>query len=252
MTMGSTMGLIFGITNIVGNFGTVFVDQSYWQSAMAAKPPGPMGFLIGGMVWFAVPFCMATVTGIAGRAMTTHPSLGVSDVFGALYITGADSGNGLTPAKVLSAVMGPFGAFLLLLQLFVAIVSTGSAEILAVSSILTYDVYYEYINPELKIRRQRRRSIFYAVIQKFTTAKPIDFAGNQEVEQKVRLEEADKLINKAQVQEVTNSLALAEFFADDDLSAEDITRRCFRIDDSPPKQKEPQTHEQISQMGAHR
>merc|ERR1719375_1155750 len=38
LTMGSTIGLIFGITNIVGNFGTVFVDQSYWQSAVAAKP----------------------------------------------------------------------------------------------------------------------------------------------------------------------------------------------------------------------
>lgn len=38
LTMLSREGLIFGIINIVGNFGTVFVDQSYWQSAIAAKP----------------------------------------------------------------------------------------------------------------------------------------------------------------------------------------------------------------------
>ena len=38
LTMLSTGGLRFGIINIVGNFGTVFVDQSYWQSAIAAKP----------------------------------------------------------------------------------------------------------------------------------------------------------------------------------------------------------------------
>ena len=31
-------GLKFGIVNIVRNFGAVFVDQSYWQSAIAAKP----------------------------------------------------------------------------------------------------------------------------------------------------------------------------------------------------------------------
>lgn len=38
LTMFSKGGFIFGIVNIVGNFGTVFVDQAYWQSAIAAKP----------------------------------------------------------------------------------------------------------------------------------------------------------------------------------------------------------------------
>merc|ERR1719298_136155 len=154
LTMGSTIGLIFGITNIVGNFGTVFVDQSYWQSAVAAKPKSAViGFLIGGMVWFAVPFCMATTNGLAGRALTTHPD--IEGQFGAYYIDGGASSAGLTPARVLSHILGPGGAFILLLQLFMAITSTGSAEIIAVSSILTYDIYYEYINPELKQRSLR-------------------------------------------------------------------------------------------------
>jgi hypothetical protein len=40
LTMMSEGGLIFGIINVVGNFGTVFVDQAYWQSAIAgASPP---------------------------------------------------------------------------------------------------------------------------------------------------------------------------------------------------------------------
>lgn len=38
LTMLSREGFVFGVINIVGNFGTVFVDQSYWQSAIAAKP----------------------------------------------------------------------------------------------------------------------------------------------------------------------------------------------------------------------
>merc|ERR1719159_1626835 len=157
LTMESVSGVTFGITNIVGNFGTVFVDQSYWQSAVAAKPKSAVfGFLVGGMVWFAVPFCMATTNGLAGRALTTHPSI----ERGPLYISAGDSGSGLTPARVMSHILGSGGSFLLLLQLFMAITSTGSAEIIAVSSILTYDIYYTYINPELKKRREILQGVF--------------------------------------------------------------------------------------------
>jgi Na+/proline symporter len=49
LTMLSADGLMFGIINIVGNFGTVFVDQSYWQSAIAAKPSSAArGYVLGG------------------------------------------------------------------------------------------------------------------------------------------------------------------------------------------------------------
>jgi len=51
LTMLSGGGLMFGIINIVGNFGTVFVDQSYWQSAIAARPSSAArGYLLGGYV----------------------------------------------------------------------------------------------------------------------------------------------------------------------------------------------------------
>jgi Na+/proline symporter len=49
LTMVSADGLMFGVINIVGNFGTVFVDQSYWQSAIAAKPSSAArGYFLGG------------------------------------------------------------------------------------------------------------------------------------------------------------------------------------------------------------
>jgi urea-proton symporter len=49
LTMISGDGLMFGIINIIGNFGTVFVDQSYWQSAIAARPSSAAkGYLLGG------------------------------------------------------------------------------------------------------------------------------------------------------------------------------------------------------------
>ena len=73
MTMTSGGGLAFGVINIVGNFGTVFVDQAYWQSAIAAEPKATVtGFLIGGMVWFAVPFFVVTTFGLAGWSLSLH------------------------------------------------------------------------------------------------------------------------------------------------------------------------------------
>lgn len=49
LTMASSGALIFGIINIIGNFGTVFVDQAYWQRAIAATPKSAFkGFMIGG------------------------------------------------------------------------------------------------------------------------------------------------------------------------------------------------------------
>ena len=45
-------------------------------------------------------------------------------------------------------LLGQAGAVLILIMLFMAIVSTGSAESIAVSSLVAYDIYREYINPE--------------------------------------------------------------------------------------------------------
>jgi hypothetical protein len=38
LTKASSGAIIFGIINMVGNFGTVFVNQSYWQRGIAARP----------------------------------------------------------------------------------------------------------------------------------------------------------------------------------------------------------------------
>lgn len=51
-------GLVFGIINLVGNFGTVFVDQAYWQSAIAARPSSShKGYILGGQTAWAFQLC---------------------------------------------------------------------------------------------------------------------------------------------------------------------------------------------------
>mgnify|MGYP003684421691 CR=1 FL=1 len=110
------------------------MDQSYWQSAIAAKPSSShKGYMLGGLVWFTIPFALATSLGLAANA------LGVQ-------LTAAEAGAGLVPPAAAIVLVGRSGAILIVLQLFMAIVSTGSAECIAVSSIVVYDVYYTYIN----------------------------------------------------------------------------------------------------------
>jgi|Transcript_7346 SSS family transporter len=135
LTMLSREGLIFGIINIVGNFGTVFVDQSYWQSAFAAKPSSShTGYLMGGLVWFTIPFALATSLGLAVVALQ-------------LPVTADEAGAGLVPPAAATYMLGKGGAVLIACMLFMAITSTGSAELIAVSSLVTYDIYRAYIKP---------------------------------------------------------------------------------------------------------
>jgi SSS family transporter len=135
LTMMSLQGFIFGVINVIGNFGTVFVDQSYWQSAIAATPQSAhKGYLLGGVVWFTIPFALATSLGLASTALM-------------LPITAEEAGAGLVPPAVATHLYGEAGALMISIMLFMAIVSTGSAEAIAVSSLVSYDIYREYINP---------------------------------------------------------------------------------------------------------
>ena len=65
-----------------------------------------------------------------------------------LPITAQEAGDGLVPPAVAQHLLGDTGAVLILIMLFMAIVSTGSAESIAVSSLVSYDIYRQYFNPE--------------------------------------------------------------------------------------------------------
>ncbi|KAK3183441.1 hypothetical protein Dsin_030727 [Dipteronia sinensis] len=136
LTMLSSGGLVFGIINIVGNFGTVFVDNGYWVSAIAARPSSThKGYLLGGLVWFAVPFSLATSLGLGALALD-------------LPLSESEASHGLVPPATAIALMGKGGSVLLLTMLFMAVTSAGSSELIAVSSLCTYDIYRTYINPD--------------------------------------------------------------------------------------------------------
>ncbi|KAG2230531.1 hypothetical protein INT48_001183 [Thamnidium elegans] len=138
VTMSSLQALFFGIINICGNFGTVFLDNAYWQRAIAAHPQYAVkAYLVGGLSWFAIPFTLATTMGLAGRALDIH-------------LTPFAISQGLVLPDVAIALLGQAGGFACLILVFMAVTSAASAELIAVSSVVTYDVYRTYIRPDAK------------------------------------------------------------------------------------------------------
>jgi Na+/proline symporter len=112
MTMYSRGGIIFGMINTIGNFGTVFVDQSYFTAAIAARPSASWkGYLLGGAMWFTIPFTLATSLGLASRAA-------------GLPISAIEASSGLVaPAAAIYLMKGP-GAWLMVLTVLMAVTST--------------------------------------------------------------------------------------------------------------------------------
>lgn len=148
LTLASIGALIFGVINIVGNFGTVFVDQSYWQRAIAARPKSAAGgFILGGLAWFAIPFTLATTLGLA--AVATN-----------VMLTPEEISLGLVAPTAAAELMGDIGAILILTILFTAVTAAGSSQLVSVSSLVTYDVFRTYVNPSATGRQLMRISRF--------------------------------------------------------------------------------------------
>jgi len=148
LTLASVGALIFGIINIVGNFGTVFVDQSYWQRAIASRPRSVVpGFLVGGLAWFAIPFALATTLGLAAVAVN-------------LELTPLEISSGLVAPLAAAHILGDVGAILMLTVLFTAVTAAGSAQLISVSSLITYDVFRSYIRPSSTGRQLMKISRF--------------------------------------------------------------------------------------------
>ena len=87
------------------------------------------------MCWFSIPFTLATTMGLTAVALDVE-------------LTPEQVQLGLTVPAAASVLMGEVGAIMVLVMLFMAVTSAGSAELIAVSSLITYDVYRTYENPE--------------------------------------------------------------------------------------------------------
>ncbi|KAF2435442.1 urea active transporter [Tothia fuscella] len=172
LTMRSKEGAIFFVINIVGNFGTVFCDNGYYNKAIAASPVHALpGYVIGGLSWFAIPWLAATTCGLSAVALESNPIFPTYPD----RMDPADVSAGLVLPTAAVALMGKGGAAAALLLVFMAVTSAMSAELIAVSSIFTYDVYQTYFNPKapgsMLIKMSHACVIAYALLMaSFSTA----------------------------------------------------------------------------------
>ncbi|KAF2186967.1 Na+/solute symporter [Zopfia rhizophila CBS 207.26] len=145
LTLKSNFGLIFGAIQLCSGCGTVFLDQAYWQRAIASRPTTAVrAYILGGLAWFAIPFGFATTLGLTAVALTDNPRFPTYPN----PPTSADITSGLASAFAASTLLGKGGAVALLIVLFMAVTSCASAELIAVSSLLTFDVYKAYVQPK--------------------------------------------------------------------------------------------------------
>ncbi|MCO5555417.1 hypothetical protein L7F22_008963 [Adiantum nelumboides] len=96
MTMFSRGGFEFGVVSTISSFGNVWADQSYWQSAIAAKPEAAFkAYILGGLLWIPIPLALATSLGLATLALDLPVSedeanQGLISVAAAQYVLGKE------------------------------------------------------------------------------------------------------------------------------------------------------------------
>lgn len=144
LTFKSDDGLVFAIDLLVAGFCTVWLDQAYWQRAIASRPETSVkAYLFGGACWYGIPFGFATAMGLGCAALTSSPSFPTYPH----PLSAAQNGSGLSAPAAAIALLGTGGAGLMLLLLFMAVTSSTSAELIAVSSLVTFDIYKTYVKP---------------------------------------------------------------------------------------------------------
>lgn len=117
---------------------TVFLDQSYWQRAIASETKGTTkAYILGGLSWVSVPFAFGTVMGLSARALQTNPAFPTYPE----PLSLAQQGAGLVAPAAAVTLLGRSGAIAMLIITYMAVTSACSAQLISVSSIFTYDVY---------------------------------------------------------------------------------------------------------------
>ncbi|KZO97506.1 hypothetical protein CALVIDRAFT_549294 [Calocera viscosa TUFC12733] len=144
VTMSSRQGGLFGLV-LFGAGWAASVDSQLFQKAIASNPASALGgYILGGICWFTIPFCLATTLGLACAAMEhlpvfpTYPN----------RMSAADVGAGLVMPYAAITLLGKTGGGAVLTMIFMAVTAAFSSETVAVSALYTYDIYQAYVNPQ--------------------------------------------------------------------------------------------------------
>ncbi|KAL5338574.1 hypothetical protein BJX70DRAFT_408622 [Aspergillus crustosus] len=129
--------------SLTGNVGAVVMDTGFWQKGFSADFAAAVpGYVLGGVASFSVPWAFGTIVGLAALALEktpvwpTYPNA----------MTPGEVNVGLVLPYVAQAVAGKAGADAILVAIFMSTTSIASAQMIATSSIISFDIYGTYIN----------------------------------------------------------------------------------------------------------
>ncbi|KAG4433201.1 hypothetical protein IFR05_011309 [Cadophora sp. M221] len=161
MTMTSKSGIFFGIIHVTTNFGLVIMDTGFFVKAFAASPRAVVpGYVIGGIAYFAIPWALGTLMSSVAWGLQDQPIWPTYP----RAMSAQEVSSGLVLPYVAIAIAGKGGAIAVLLITFMAVTSTLSAQIIAVSSIISFDIYRCYANKKATDRDVIRWSHYGVVI----------------------------------------------------------------------------------------
>ncbi|KAL6903918.1 Sodium:solute symporter family domain-containing protein [Trichoderma evansii] len=164
LTMKSIDSIIWGLILKFGNLALVVMDTAFWQKSFATEVKATVpGYNLAAIAIFGIPWGLGTVIGLTARAIhqtpifPTYPGEFSPDLVNA----------GLVMPYTIKALIGDKGIVAFFVLLFMALTSTVSSSMIAVSSILSFDVYKTYIDPKASDKKIMRVShlavVFHAI-----------------------------------------------------------------------------------------
>lgn len=141
LTFRSKSGGIFLFISIITGFGLVVLDQAYWSRAIAAQSlKTSKAYFIGAVSWFVIPWTMGLCLGLGARACSILPNFP--------SLTDEEVSSGLAAVAAASFLVGKAGSTMILLMIFLSVTSSFSGELIATSTLLSYDVYKKYLKKD--------------------------------------------------------------------------------------------------------
>ncbi|KAJ2972048.1 hypothetical protein NQ176_g7380 [Zarea fungicola] len=145
LTMKSKNAIIWGLILKFGNLALVVMDTAFWQKSFATEVNATVpGYNLAAVAVFGIPWGLGTVFGLTARVIhktaifPTYPT----------DISLAQVNAGLVMPYTIKALIGDKGIILFFVLMFMALTSTISSSMIAVSSIMSFDIYKTYVNPK--------------------------------------------------------------------------------------------------------
>ena len=136
------------------------MDTGFWQKGFSADVAAAVpGYILGGVASFSVPWAFGTVVGLAALALEKTPSWPTYPN----PMTAEEVGASLVLPYVAQTVAGKGGAAAILLIIFMSCTSIASAQMIATSSIISFDIYGTYVNKRPSDKQLIRWSHFGVV-----------------------------------------------------------------------------------------